>query len=210
MKKNLKKLSSLALVLLVVFSLSLSAFAADISAEGAKVIALNDAGYKASEVSYLKAVLEYDDGVKYYDVSFYVKNADGSYLEYDYEVRAADGRVLEKDVDRENVKNADASAKVEAPVNNNSDIGKAKAKELALAHFKLADNDVKFLKVKKDYDDGRAVYDVEFAVGYEVKYSCEVGAADGRVKDAEKEPVRGLFDKLEIFFEALVWNLFNK
>lgn len=208
MKKNLKKLSSLALALLVVFSLSLSAFAADISAEGAKVIALNDAGYKVSEVSYLKAVLEYDDGVKYYDVSFYVKAADGSYLEYDYDVRVSDGKILEKDFDRENVKN-NVPANNNASANNGSDVSLAQAKELALAYFGLNQSEVKFLKAAKDYDDGRAVYDVEFCVNYEVKYSCEVGV-NGVVRDAEKEAARGFFDKLELFFEALFYNLFNR
>ena len=209
MKKNLKKLSSLALALLVVFSLAVSAFAADISADKAKSIALGDAGVKQAEALYLKAELDYDDGVKYYDVGFYVKNADGSYLEYDYDVRVSDGKILAKDVDREGVKAPVDSSAPEAPAAN-GDVGQAKAKELALAHFGLKASDVKFLKVKKDYDDGRAVYDVEFCEPYDVKYSCEVIASSGKVIDAEKELARGLFDKIELFFEALFWNLFNR
>ena len=75
-KKNFKKLSSLALSLLLIFSLSLSAFAADISAEQAKVIALADAGYRQADVAYIRAGVDYDNGVKEYDVEFLVKNAD--------------------------------------------------------------------------------------------------------------------------------------
>ena len=47
MKKNLKKLSSLALAFALVFSLSVSAFAADVSADKAKEIALAKAGVAA-------------------------------------------------------------------------------------------------------------------------------------------------------------------
>lgn len=206
MKKNLKKLSSLAFALLVVFSLAVSAFAADVSADQAKSIALEDAGVKQADALYLRAELDYDDGIKYYDVGFYVKNADGSYFEYDYDVRVSDGKIIAKDVDREGVKAPANSAAPEA----NGDIGAGKAKELALAHFGLKAADVKFLKVKKDYDDGRAVYDVEFCQPYEVKYSCEVVASSGKVIDAEKELARGLFDKIELFFEVLIWNLFNR
>lgn len=95
-----------------------------------------------------------------------------------------------------------------APGARDNDIGPAKAQELALAHFQLKAEDVKFLEVKKDYDDGRLVYEVEFCEPYEVKYSCEV-YSNGAVRDAEKDLARGLFDKLELFFEALVWNLFG-
>ena len=99
MKKNFKKLSSLALAFLLVFSLSFSAFAADISADKAKSIALKDAGYSSSAVSGLVAKSDYDDGVKHYDVSFFVNKVDGSVLEYEYEIRVSDGKILDKDVD---------------------------------------------------------------------------------------------------------------
>lgn len=204
MKKNFKKLSSLALALLLVFSLSVSAFAADISADNAKSIALKDAGYAQSKVSGLYAELDYDNGVKLYDVSFYVKQGDGSYLEYDYEVRAADGKILKKEVDKEGSKQAAEKA------DNSKDIGRAKAKEAALAHFGLKAEDVKFLEARKDYDDGVQVYEFEFCKPYSVKYSCEVVASSGKVRDAEKEAVRGFGDKLELFFEVLFRNLFNR
>ena len=62
MKKNLKKLSSLALSLLLASSLSASALAAEVSADQAKAIALKDAGYNAAEAVYVKAEVDYDRG----------------------------------------------------------------------------------------------------------------------------------------------------
>ncbi len=218
MKKNLKKLSSLALVLALVFSLSVSAFAADISADKAKEVALGKAGYAASDVVNLRAKLDYDDGVKFYEVDFLVPQADGSYLEYDYEIGAADGKVYDHDVEREGRANVKAEPKAEAKpkaevkkqVVNGGDIGLAEAKKAALAHFGLSESDVKFIEAKKDYDDGVQVYDFGFAKGYEVKYSCEVVAANGLVKDAEREAVRGFGEKVELFFEILFFALFNR
>lgn len=218
MKKNLKKLSSLALVLALVFALSVSAFAADISADKAKEIALGKAGYAASDVVNLRAKLDYDDGLKLYEVSFLVPQADGSYLEYDYEIGAANGKVYDYDVEREGRAKVKSEPKAEAKpapasqkqVVNGGDIGLAEAKKAALAHFGLSDADVNFIEARKDYDDGVLVYDFEFAKGYEAKHSCEVVAANGFVKDAEREPVRGFFDKVELFFEILIYQLLNR
>lgn len=210
MKKNLKKLSSLSLVLALVFSLSVSAFAADISADRAKEIALGKAGVAAEDVLNLRAKLDYDDGLKLYEVSFLVPQADGSYLEYDYDIGAANGKVYDYDVDREGRANVKAEPKAEVKnVVNGGDIGLAEAKKAALAHFGVKESEVKFYEARREYDDGVLVYDLAFAKGYDVKYSCEVVAANGFVKDAEKEAVRG-FDVIELFFEILFFSLFKR
>ncbi len=198
MKKNFKKLSSLALSLLLIFSLSLSAFAADISAEQAKAIALADAGYKQADVAYIRAGVDYDNGVKEYDVEFLVKNAD-AYLEYDYEVRAADGKILSKDRDVE---------KINASAVGSGDIGKDAAVEAAYAAFGFSAAEVKLIKAQKDRDDGVVVYEVEYAKGYDCKYSVEVLAASGKVIDKERDVSRNFFDKVELFFEVLFAQLF--
>lgn len=210
MKKNLKKLSSLSLVLALVFSLSVSAFAADISADKAKEIALGKAGVAAEDVLNLRAKLDYDDGLKLYEVSFLVPQADGSYLEYDYDIGASNGKVYDYDVDREGRANVKAEPKAEVKnVVNGGDIGLAEAKKAALAHFGVKESEVKFYEARREYDDGVLVYDLAFAKGYDVKYSCEVVAANGFVKDAEKEAVRG-FDVIELFFEILFFSLFKR
>ena len=218
MKKNLKKLSSLALAFALVFSLSASALAADLSADQAKAVALQKAGVAAEDVLNLRAKLDYDDGLKFYDVSFLVPQADGSYLEYEVEVGAANGKVYDYDVEREgraNVKAEQPKAEEKAApaavkAESNKDVGLAEAKKAALAHFGVNEADVKFYEARKDYDDGVQVYEFGFAKGYEVKYSCEVVAANGLVRDAEKEAVRGFGDKVELFFEVLFFALLNR
>ncbi len=97
MKKNLIKVLSIALVVVSLFSLSFSAFAADISAAEAKNIALKDAGYSAQEVIRIRAEYDIDDGRKVWNIDFLAEDEKGRVLDYDYEINAADGRILERD-----------------------------------------------------------------------------------------------------------------
>lgn len=216
MKKNFKKLSSLALAFLLVFSLSVSALAAGVSADQAKQVALKNAGYSSSQVSRLYAELDYDDGVKFYDVSFVVANADGSYYEFDYDVRASDGKILEKDVEKEYAKSqvkaqsaAQPEAKAQQAAVKGKEVDEAQAKKAALAYFGLNENDVRFLEVRKEYEDGVQVYSLEFCKPYSEKFSCDVVVANGAVRDVEREAVRGLADKFELFLELFFASLFG-
>lgn len=100
-KKTLKKSLATTLALIFVLTLSLVAFAADITKDKAKEIALNDAGYSLSDVMYITAEYELDDGFKKWNVDFVVQDSDGHYRDYDYEINAADGKILEKEWDYE-------------------------------------------------------------------------------------------------------------
>jgi len=63
-----------------------------ITAEKAKEIALNHAGVKSSDVTGYKSDLDFDDGVRVYELEFHA----GGY-EYDYEINAVTGAVLKAD-----------------------------------------------------------------------------------------------------------------
>ncbi len=209
MKKNLKKLFSFVLVFVFAMSLMLTAFAAEVTSEDAKTVALNDAGYTVAEVSQLFVKSEYDDGIKLHEVSFIVVNADGSYLEYDYDVKAADGKILKKDVEREYGYSAQGNVPQTGTAANGSDIGENAATQAALAYFGLSSDEAVILEVYKDYEDGVLVYDIELCRPYTEKYSCEVVAANGTVRDVEKEYVNGFGEVIELFFEVLFAKLFG-
>jgi len=65
-----------------------------LTAEEAKAIALNHAGFTADQVKFLRAEFEIDDRVPQYDIDF----REG-YWEYDYDIHAETGAILsfEKD-----------------------------------------------------------------------------------------------------------------
>lgn len=209
MKKNLRKSFSAVLSLVLVFALSLVAFAAGISAEDAKSIAVSDAGFRQSDVLYLRVEKDFDDGIEYFDVSFAVKESENVYVEYDYDILVSNGNILSKDVERERVPGSDVPS-VAPQVSNGADIGESAAKKAALAHFGVNEQDAKFIKASKEYDDGVQVYDIEFCVPYEVKYSCDVVASNGAVVDSDKDVARNIFDKLELIFEVLFAQLFDR
>ena len=91
-----------------------------------------------------------------------------------------------------------------------ADLSAQEAVAKAYEAFGVKESEVKLLEVKKDRDDGRVVYEVEFVKGYDVKYSCEVLASSGKVVDKEKDVSRNVFDRLELFFEVLFADLFSR
>ena len=66
------------------------------------------------------------------------------------------------------------------------DIGEAAAKKAALAYAAVAEADASWLSCKRDTEDGRLVYEIEFRVGA-VEYDCTVDAASGTVLKFDKD-----------------------
>jgi hypothetical protein len=159
-----------------------------IGVEKAKSIALKDAG--VSNVTFVKAKLDTEDGVTVYDVEFYKGN-----VEYDYEIDAKTGKILEKDTDIENytiptkqttkqAANKNNTKNNVKNTTNNAYIGVEKAKAIALKDAGLGS--ATFTKAKLDTDDGVKIYDIEFRSG-NMEYDYEIDAKTGTIleKDAE-------------------------
>ena len=153
--------------------------AADIGVEKAKEIALAHAGLSNDKVSFVKAKLDYEDGVKVYDVEFYSGN-----VEYDYEIDAANGAILSVDKDIENYviptqpsKEAPSKAQV-------SEISVEEAKQIALSHAGVGS--ANFTKVQLDTEDGIRVYEIEFKVG-NVEYDYDIDASTGAIVSSSSE-----------------------
>ena len=143
----------------------------------AKEIALSHAGLNTAQVTFLRAVLDYDDGRAEYDVEFW----SGS-KEYDYEIDAATGTILSYDADIEGYT-------VYTAPHSSNDIGAEQAKAAALAHAGLSSSDAVMLYTKLDWEDGRRVYEVEFYSGNR-EYDYEIDAATGAVLSCDFDAER--------------------
>ena len=93
--------------------------------------------------------------------------------EYDYEIDAYTGTIRSVDYDVENYT---------IPSSSTKDIGAEAAKSAALKHAGVSASNATFVKVERDWDDGRLVYEVEFYSGNK-EYDYEIAAADGTVLD---------------------------
>ena len=204
MKKKTLAIGTMILAGCLVLSMSGIALAAGITESRAEEIALEHAGETVDELIYISTKLDYDDGRKVYDVEFLTEDLE----EYDYEISAATGDILDmdyeaerleydRDLDREsrrvrsrdNDKDGRQDRKYRDTVSSGkssqaSDIGEEKAKEIALEKAGLKASEADFIKLKKDYDDGRYVYEGEILAG-RTEYEFEICAETGRVLDFE-------------------------
>ena len=191
MKKNFSKriaAAATALVLSLVLSIcAVAAPSASITPDEAKQAALDHAKLTAEQVVFTQAKLDYDDGRAVYDIEFYSGNK-----EYDYEIDAVSGKVLEFDYDIENFDISSVQVKLSLD----------EAKAVALKNAKLSENDVVFTKAKLDYDDGRAVYDIEFYSGNK-EYDYEIDANTGKILDRDIEYKVSFFSRIVDFFKNM-------
>ena len=150
-----------------------------ISETKAKEITLQHAGVPEKETKFMFVKLDWDDGIPVYEVEFYHGNK-----EYDYEINATNGSIIGFDYDAEQ---QIPQTQPQAPTpQQNQYIGETKAKQIALAKAGLSANNVSGMMVKFDYDDGYAVYELEFRQGA-TEYECDVDAVNGTVLKFEMD-----------------------
>ena len=155
-------------------AMAMNVFAAQITADRAKEIAMANAGVKAENVAYITAHLDFEKGQQIYDVEFFTTD----YKEYDYEISANTGAVLEMDYDAEITYYYGGNG---AAAGSQTTVTAEQAKAKALEHAGVQAENIPFINVILDYDDGRMVYDVEFYTNDYKEYDYEIDATTGAI-----------------------------
>ena len=158
-----------------------------IDMESAKTAALTAAQVDSSDASFTKAELEQDDGMAYYEVRFTANGQD-----YYYVVDAMTGTVIE--AGNASAQQQAAAASPQQDTAASGQIGKDEAKRIALEDAGVAESSTMPMAVELDYDDGVAVYDVEFVVyaddGAVKEYDYEIDATTGAIRSMDNEVER--------------------
>lgn len=74
----------------------------------------------------------------------------------------------------------------ETQTTGTSEITEEQAKQIAFEHAQVQESDLVNLKVKKDYDDGISVYEVDFQYGNK-EYEYDIKADDGQILKTDFE-----------------------
>ena len=159
---------------------------------------MRHAGVDATTVKYFRIELDFDDGVKKYEIEF----AAGGF-EYEYDINAVTGTVLKNERERdwnvnvnENVNpNENATGKTEpADTGKTEDktqtvtenITREKALSIAYDHAGVLSTSAYDVEAELDREKGREIYEIEFSAnGYDYEY--DVDALTGEVLKSERE-----------------------
>ena len=169
-----------------------------IGVEAAKSAAFAHAGLDAAQVTMGEVDFDYEDGRMVYELEFYANGA-----EYEYDIDASTGAVVKfsqeggRTQTSSSVGSGGASgsapsgsgggtAQTGAGGSSSPDIGSEAALAAALNHAEVSQDQVYDLEVKREYDDGRLEYEIEFKTGgWEYEYT--ISAADGTILDYERD-----------------------
>lgn len=143
-----------------------------IGADAAKAIALDAAGIAEGAANFTSTDLENRNGTDYYQVQF---TADGQ--NYAYDIDAVTGVVISSAQNGGTGSGSNPSGTGTAAA-----VEEGKAKEIALDHAGLTEDQVTFIRSHLDWEDGRQVYDVEFFTSDGKEYDYEIDAATGQVR----------------------------
>lgn len=145
----------------------------DAGLEQAKNAALTNAGLEASQVTFTKAKLDYDDGRDVYDIEFVT-----SVMKYEYEIKADDYSVLEM--------SKEAIEQISENGQRTDLITLEEAKAIALSYVEISEEEISYTKLELEYENGVAEYEVEFYAGGK-EYNLTIDALSGAVSEMEME-----------------------
>lgn len=169
---------------------SSSSTASYIGIDAAKEAALAAAGISSDQVSFSSAGLDNKNGTFYYEINF---SENG--IEYEYDIDAITGVVIEEKKETESAAEAASQPETSQPSDavssqaqsSSSAITEEKARSIALSHAGLTEENVSFVKVKKDFDDGISVFEVEFYSSDGVEYQYDINADTGSIINYDQE-----------------------
>lgn len=153
----------------------------------AKETALAHACVTPDSITDFQCELDHEDGHMVYEIKFRC----GAY-EYEYDINASNGSIIkhEKDCDddyyEEHHTDSHHNDSDSSAGDSTSYIGKAQAKEIALAHAGVSAKNIEKYKCELDSDDGMMVYEIEFDCA-DREYSYDINAADGSIIKYEIE-----------------------
>lgn len=169
----MRKVRTIVVALIMVMAMSASVFAAGVTKDGAKKIALKNAKLTKSQVSNITVKYDRDDAE--YDVKF-KSNKNGA--RFSFEIKKSSGKIVEKSIDYKYKRNS-----------SRKKIGKLAAQKIAANKAGANLSAVKKGKCEYDYDDGEGIYEVEFRSG-KYKYDIEIQAPTGKITDYNWEYLR--------------------
>lgn len=145
-----------------------------ISREAAVNIAYDLAGINAGDAARTKAEFDVDDGIAVYEVEFYVGT-----IKYEVDINAQNGQAVKYEKEDKGMANP-ANQPPDAYKPSENYIGAKAAETAAISHKGITASQVTMMKTELDYENGTAVYEVEFKYGrYEYEY--EIDAVTGAV-----------------------------
>lgn len=155
-----------------------------VTLEQAKQTALNHAGKTASQVTFVQAKQDWDDGRKVYEIEFIYRSGSG-YLEYDYEIDASTGKIISYDRDAEHHQNTLGNTGNTG--GQTAAITEARAKQIALERVPGAST-ANIREFELDRDDGRLEYEGKIVYNH-MEYEFTIDASTGSVLEWEAESV---------------------
>lgn len=145
-----------------------------IGTAAAAAAAMKYAGVSSSAVTY-DVDPELDEYPAYYEVELYTASG-----EFDYNVDAWTGQVLKGPA------NVSSITGTTTPSGTSGGISADKAKSIALADAGVSESSALGLRVKQDWDDGMAIYEVEFRCNG-AEYEYDIRSSDGAILKSERD-----------------------
>lgn len=152
-----------------------------VGVDAATQTALTHAGVQQTQLDYLEADYDYEDGRMVYEVEFGVSG-----IEYEYDIDAATGAIIKAEREGESIQTPvpeqNQQTQGQTQGSTSGTISSQRARDIALANAGIALSEAAELEV--ELDDG--CYKVEFkAGGYEYEY--EISVTDGGILSAERD-----------------------
>lgn len=154
-----------------------------ISKDKVKEIVINDTKLDKNDISFKEIDLDLESETKKYEVEFYYNR-----IEYNYEIDAKTGSIIYSNYNKSSNSNSNNnSTSVDNNSTTNNYIDAEEAKSIALQDAGLSSNDVVFIDVDLDLENGNAIYEIDFESNT-LEYDYKIDGVSKNIINKTQEP----------------------